>query len=155
MSVFESIADMFGIPSAALEGGVVTLLAVAILTMLRIFLSKQKEDVKQADVLGQVVRLAAAAQEQSSLLRATIEDNTAVLVSLKGAIERFIAQMDTMQNKQQITLDGIRGELLGNRKTRIVVKNAAGEIIAELSAVPTTGEDGESYFEVVYDNKKK
>ena len=123
MSVFESLAELLGIPSAALEGGVVTLLTVAILTMLRIFLSKQKEDVKQADVFGQVINLAAAVLEQSSLLRDTISENTVVLGSLKGAIERFILQMDVMQNKQKDTLDNIRGELLGNRKTRIVVRN--------------------------------
>lgn len=150
--LFDSLSQFLGIPSAALEGGAVTLLAVAILALLRILMAKEREDEKQLSLSTQIVGLLAKSLEGFEALKGAIEANSAVLTTVKEAFEGVVGNQVTPLKDE---LRQVRNELWWNNRTKVVIKDATGKIIAEVIAEPVTEENGEQHLVVTYDNTQK
>lgn len=153
--IFESLSELLGVPSLAIEGGAVVLLAIALIKLLQILFLKEKEDVKQLDLSSQLVMFAARSLEVSEGVKTAIEENTKVLDSVKMAFQGFISALGEEVMPLKDGLEKLRRELISNRKTRVVVKDSTGKVVAEVTAEPAVDENGEDYLIVQYDMKQR
>lgn len=153
--IFEALSKLLGIPSLALEGGTVVLLAFALIKLIQILFMKEKEDVKQLELSSQLVLFAGRSLEVSEALKTAIENNTQGLRNVETAIRGFVVTIGNQVMPLKDGLDQVRRELISNKKTRVIIKNTAGEIIAEVIAEPVADDTtGEQYLVVQYDVKK-
>lgn len=159
--IFDTLAGALGIPAAALEGGAVTLLAIALIGFARILLKKENEDIIQLGFSQQLVTLTSSAVEESRKLREAYESNVLaithisdVLTSLKAAFDSMAtdvveqmdkvgkqfgglsAEVDKVVNPIESALKTIHRDLIRNAETTILVHNPDGKPIATLKVYP-------------------
>lgn len=179
--IFQALADALGIPSAALEGGAITLLALALFYLVRLLLKKEDQDTVQLGFSQQLVMLTSNAVEESRKLREAYESNVLaithigdVLTSLKGAFDTmasdvtgkvdtigkqfstFKKEIDQAVNPLGSVLSTIHKDLIRNAETKILVHNPDGQPRCELKVFPIVNdENGEVVLRVEYTDMEK
>lgn len=155
---FQQLSELLGVPSSAIEGSVVTVLAVIILYLVKIILFKEKQDVDQINMASQLVTLTSRAFDAYDKNTQVISRNTDTLSEVKAVLTELSQAVPAYGDsvRQQVVplhkaLEDIKKDLIRNASTRVVVRNKNGTVFGEFSAVPQTDEKGEVYLSVEYE----
>jgi len=159
------LLDLLGIPVDMVEGGVATLLSVAVLYLLKMQWENRKQDTQQLNLQQQTVKLASDANARSDKafevseksitlseeaikvnkeLGGYIAQQTKVLEGFNQRLDNIEVKVDTMPK----LLNDFRTGLIKHSVTRVVVRDPNKNVISMFVARPETLPNGDQVLVV-------
>lgn len=145
MFLAQGINEYLGIGGAEFTGGIAGAVVSIILLVLRVAYVYAKGEKKQIDMEHQLVLLASNAFEQTKTLGDNLKENTA-------ALEKLNLTLAGIFNEFSESLATVRGELLRNSTTRMIIKDRSdGSVMADILVSPEKDEDGNTVLVIDYE----